>query len=100
MLRGRIAARPRPPATVRDLEIALLEEWNSIPQSLIDNLIASMAKRNAGVMRKRESQSNARLSSGGGVEVILEMSIRSAAFEKERKIYKSRDSSCNARPCS
>ncbi|GFV10061.1 hypothetical protein TNCV_1301891 [Trichonephila clavipes] len=41
----RIAARPRPPATVRDLENALLEEWNSIPQSLIDNLIASMANR-------------------------------------------------------
>ncbi|GFW48046.1 hypothetical protein TNCV_2402331 [Trichonephila clavipes] len=40
-----IAARPRPPATVRDLEIALLEEWNSIPQSLIDNFIASMANR-------------------------------------------------------
>ncbi|GFX80957.1 hypothetical protein TNCV_1909501 [Trichonephila clavipes] len=43
MLGRRIAARPRSPATVRDLEIALLEEWNSIPQSLIDNLIASMA---------------------------------------------------------
>ncbi|GFT48208.1 hypothetical protein TNCV_4022941 [Trichonephila clavipes] len=43
MLGRRIAARPRPPATVRDLEIALLEEWNSIPQSLINNLIASMA---------------------------------------------------------
>ncbi|GFU61960.1 hypothetical protein TNCV_4022451 [Trichonephila clavipes] len=43
MLGRRIAARPRPPATVRDLEIALLEEWNSIPQSLIYNLIASMA---------------------------------------------------------
>ncbi|GFY17991.1 transposable element Tcb2 transposase [Trichonephila clavipes] len=36
MIGRRIAARPRPPATVRDLEIALLEEWNSIPQSLID----------------------------------------------------------------
>ncbi|GFW58392.1 succinate--hydroxymethylglutarate CoA-transferase [Trichonephila clavipes] len=45
ILGRRIAARPRPPATVRDLEIALLEEWNSIPQSLIDNLIASMAKQ-------------------------------------------------------
>ncbi|GFW55916.1 transposable element Tcb2 transposase [Trichonephila clavipes] len=43
ILGRRIAARPRPPATVRELEIALLEEWNSIPQSLIDNLIASMA---------------------------------------------------------
>ncbi|GFT01131.1 transposable element Tcb2 transposase [Trichonephila clavipes] len=45
MLGRRIAARPRPPATVRDMEIALLEEWNSIPQSPIDNLIASMANR-------------------------------------------------------
>ncbi|GFU73331.1 transposable element Tcb1 transposase [Trichonephila clavipes] len=50
MLGRRIAARPRPPATVRDLEIALLEEWNSIPQSLIDNLIASMENRCAAVL--------------------------------------------------
>ncbi|GFT73973.1 transposable element Tcb2 transposase [Trichonephila clavipes] len=49
----RIAARPRPPATVRDLEIALLEEWNSIPQSLIDNLIASMTNRCAAVLAVR-----------------------------------------------
>ncbi|GFX05600.1 transposable element Tcb2 transposase [Trichonephila clavipes] len=49
----RIATRPRPPATVRDLEIALLEEWNSIPQSLIDNLIASMANRCAAVLAVR-----------------------------------------------
>ncbi|GFT62446.1 transposable element Tcb2 transposase [Trichonephila clavipes] len=55
MLRRRIAARPRHPATVRDLEIALLEEWNSIPQSLIDNLIASMANRCAAVLAVREN---------------------------------------------
>ncbi|GFV29918.1 transposable element Tcb2 transposase [Trichonephila clavipes] len=53
MLGRRIAARPRPPATVRDLEIALLEEWNSIPQSLIDNLIASMANRCAAILAVR-----------------------------------------------
>ncbi|GFV59803.1 transposable element Tc1 transposase [Trichonephila clavipes] len=53
MLGRRIAARPRPPATVRDLKIALLEEWNSIPQSLIDNLIASMASRCAAVLAVR-----------------------------------------------
>ncbi|GFU64743.1 transposable element Tcb2 transposase [Trichonephila clavipes] len=40
-------------ATVRDLEIALLEEWNSIPKSLIDNLIASMANRCAAVLAVR-----------------------------------------------
>ncbi|GFX89854.1 transposable element Tcb2 transposase [Trichonephila clavipes] len=53
MLGLRIAARPRPLATVRDLEIALLEEWNSIPQSLIDNLTASMANRCAAVLAVR-----------------------------------------------
>ncbi|GFX98412.1 transposable element Tcb1 transposase [Trichonephila clavipes] len=53
ILGRRIAARPRPPATVQDLEIALLEEWNSIPQSLIDNLIASMANRCAAVSAVR-----------------------------------------------
>ncbi|GFY23193.1 transposable element Tcb1 transposase [Trichonephila clavipes] len=53
ILGRRIAARPRPHATVRDLEIALLEKWNSIPQSLIDNLIASMANRCAAVLSVR-----------------------------------------------
>ncbi|GFX94522.1 transposable element Tcb2 transposase [Trichonephila clavipes] len=53
ILGRRIVARPRPPATVRDLEIALLEEWNSIPQSLIDNLIASMENRFAAVLAVR-----------------------------------------------
>ncbi|GFW66887.1 transposable element Tcb2 transposase [Trichonephila clavipes] len=53
MLGRRIAARPRPPATVRDLEIALLEEWNSIPQILIYNLIASMRNRCAAVLAVR-----------------------------------------------
>ncbi|GFV31315.1 transposable element Tcb2 transposase [Trichonephila clavipes] len=53
ILGRRIAARQRPPATVRDLEIALLEEWNSIPQSLIDKLIASMANRCAAVSAVR-----------------------------------------------
>ncbi|GFW38722.1 transposable element Tcb2 transposase [Trichonephila clavipes] len=53
MLGRRVAARPSPPATVRDLEIALLEEWNSIPQSLIDNLITSMAIRCAAVLAVR-----------------------------------------------
>ncbi|GFU78065.1 transposable element Tcb2 transposase [Trichonephila clavipes] len=53
MLGRRIAARPRPPATVQDLENPLFEEWNSIPQSLIDNLIASMANRCAAILAVR-----------------------------------------------
>ncbi|GFV98099.1 gag-pol [Trichonephila clavipes] len=63
ILGRRIAARPRSPATVRDLEIALLEEWNSIPQSLIDNLIASMANRRRSITcwgyRKRHGKGSA-----------------------------------------
>ncbi|GFV36284.1 transposable element Tcb2 transposase [Trichonephila clavipes] len=53
-----IAARPRPSATVRDLEIAILEEWNSVSQSLIDNLIASMANRCAAVLAVRRDHTS------------------------------------------
>ncbi|GFW22469.1 hypothetical protein TNCV_2170031 [Trichonephila clavipes] len=38
----RFAARSRPLDTVQNLEIQLRQEWNSMPQSLTDNLIASM----------------------------------------------------------
>ena len=53
MLGRRIAARPRPPFTLQELEIALLEVWNSIPQRLIDNLITSMANRCATILAVR-----------------------------------------------
>ena len=48
-----IAARPRPPFTLRDLDIALLEEWNCIPQTLIDTIIASMGNRCEAVLAVR-----------------------------------------------
>ena len=54
MLERRIVAIRRPPFTLRDLEIALLEEWNSIPQCLIDNIIASVENRCATVLAVRE----------------------------------------------
>ncbi|GFU98216.1 transposable element Tcb2 transposase [Trichonephila clavipes] len=54
ILGRRIAARPRPPATVRDLEIALLGGVEQYSQSLIDNFIASMANRCAAVLAVRE----------------------------------------------
>ncbi|GFT66510.1 transposable element Tcb2 transposase [Trichonephila clavipes] len=41
----RVAARLRPPVAVQQLKIALRQEWNSIPQSLIDNLKVSMLKK-------------------------------------------------------
>ncbi|GFY11065.1 transposable element Tcb2 transposase [Trichonephila clavipes] len=54
ILRQRVAARPRPPNTVQDLEIALRQEWNSIPQSLIDDLIASMLNKCGAVLAALE----------------------------------------------
>jgi transposase len=49
----RIAARPTPPLTHRELETALIEEWRGIPQNLLDNLIDSMPHRCAAVLAVR-----------------------------------------------
>lgn len=48
ILRRRIAAIPRPPFTTWDSKIALLEEWNSIPQSL---WITSSSQQKTGVQK-------------------------------------------------
>ncbi|GFU41525.1 transposable element Tc3 transposase [Trichonephila clavipes] len=40
-----LAARSLPPVTIRELRLALQEEWAAMPQQLIDTLILSMGKR-------------------------------------------------------
>ncbi|GFV51184.1 transposable element Tcb1 transposase [Trichonephila clavipes] len=40
-----LAARTLPPVTIRELQLALQDEWASIPQQLIDTLILSMGSR-------------------------------------------------------
>ncbi|GFU58464.1 transposable element Tc3 transposase [Trichonephila clavipes] len=45
MLGRRIAARQPPPACLPDFRRTLLDEWYSIPQDQIDNLILSMPSR-------------------------------------------------------
>ncbi|GFX77049.1 periostin [Trichonephila clavipes] len=45
MLGRRIAARQPPPTCLPELRRALLDEWCSIPQDQIDNLILSLPKR-------------------------------------------------------
>ena len=55
ILRQCIVARPMPPVTAQDLEITFLQEWNSIPQNLIDNLITSMANRYAALLAVQEN---------------------------------------------
>ncbi|GFW45244.1 hypothetical protein TNCV_4733521 [Trichonephila clavipes] len=50
LIRATHSARSLPSLTVRDVEIALLEELNGIPQSLIDNLIASMLNKCSAVL--------------------------------------------------
>ncbi|GFU92884.1 transposable element Tcb2 transposase [Trichonephila clavipes] len=41
----RLAARILPPVTIRELRLALQDEWAAIPQQLIDTLILSMGRR-------------------------------------------------------
>ncbi|GFX18759.1 transposable element Tcb1 transposase [Trichonephila clavipes] len=41
----RLAARTLPPVTIRELRLALQDEWAAIPQQLIDTLILSMSRR-------------------------------------------------------
>ncbi|GFT60100.1 transposable element Tcb1 transposase [Trichonephila clavipes] len=59
----RLAARTLPPVTIRELRLALQDEWAAMPQQLIDTLILSMgrrcetclAKRRAAFLSRRES---------------------------------------------
>ncbi|GFV11984.1 hypothetical protein TNCV_4389401 [Trichonephila clavipes] len=43
--RRRLAARTLPPVTIRELQLALQDEWAAMPQQLIDTLILSMGRR-------------------------------------------------------
>ncbi|GFV43282.1 hypothetical protein TNCV_9801 [Trichonephila clavipes] len=40
-----LAARTLPPVTIRELRLALQDEWAAMPQQLIDALILSMSRR-------------------------------------------------------
>ncbi|GFX45650.1 transposable element Tcb2 transposase [Trichonephila clavipes] len=44
-LGSRLAARTLPPVTIRELRLALQDEWAAMPQQLIDTLILSMGRR-------------------------------------------------------
>ncbi|GFV60574.1 transposable element Tcb2 transposase [Trichonephila clavipes] len=41
----RLAARTLPPVTIREVRLALQDEWAAMPQQLIDTLILSMGRR-------------------------------------------------------
>ncbi|GFV31798.1 transposable element Tcb2 transposase [Trichonephila clavipes] len=41
----RLAARTLPPLTIRELRLALQDEWAAMPQQLIETLILSMGRR-------------------------------------------------------
>ncbi|GFV40640.1 transposable element Tcb2 transposase [Trichonephila clavipes] len=45
VLGRRVAGRQPPPKTLQELETALLEEWDRIPQLVINSLIDSMPQR-------------------------------------------------------
>ncbi|GFT86899.1 transposable element Tcb1 transposase [Trichonephila clavipes] len=41
----RLSARTLPPVTIRELRLALQDEWAAMPQQLIDTLILNMGRR-------------------------------------------------------
>ncbi|GFV35757.1 transposable element Tcb2 transposase [Trichonephila clavipes] len=50
---GRVAGRQIPPTTLQELERALLEEWDRIPQLVINSLIDSMPQRCSALLAVR-----------------------------------------------
>lgn len=53
MLKRRLQARVHRPTTLRELEMALQEEWESIPQEYIARVIRSMPRRLNEIVRAR-----------------------------------------------
>ncbi|GFU26072.1 transposable element Tc1 transposase [Trichonephila clavipes] len=53
----RVAGRQPPPQTLQELERALLEEWDRIPQLVINSLIDSMPQRCSTLLAVRENHS-------------------------------------------
>ncbi|GFT34477.1 transposable element Tcb2 transposase [Trichonephila clavipes] len=49
----RLANRTLPPVTIRELRLALQDEWAAMPQQLIDTLILSMGRRCETCLAKR-----------------------------------------------
>ena len=45
VLDRRVRNRPQPPTTLQTLRLALMQEWNAIPQAEINRLILSMTRR-------------------------------------------------------
>ncbi|GFT43695.1 transposable element Tcb2 transposase [Trichonephila clavipes] len=51
----RLAARTLPPVTIRELRLALQDEWAAMPQQLIDTLILSMGRNETWHMARCET---------------------------------------------
>ncbi|GFX81091.1 transposable element Tcb2 transposase [Trichonephila clavipes] len=54
-LERRVAGRQPPPQTLQELERAILEEWDKIPQLVINSLIDSMPQRCSTLLAVREN---------------------------------------------
>ncbi|GFS74113.1 transposable element Tcb1 transposase [Trichonephila clavipes] len=60
-LRRRVAGRQPPPQTLQELERAILEEWDKIPQLVINSLIDSMPQRGSTSRTRRGPWAQAHL---------------------------------------
>jgi len=52
-LKRKVYARPHPAAKVQQLEDAVIEEWNAIPQAFIANFVQSMRHRCVALINAR-----------------------------------------------
>jgi len=52
-LKRKVYARPHPPVNVQQLEDAVIEAWNAIPQAFIANFVQSMRHRCVALINAR-----------------------------------------------
>jgi len=52
-LKKMVYARPHPPVNVQQLEDAVIEEWNAIPQAFTGNFVISMRHRCVALINAR-----------------------------------------------
>ncbi|GFX28695.1 transposable element Tcb2 transposase [Trichonephila clavipes] len=89
----RLAARTLPPVTIRELRLALQDEWAAMPQQLIDTLILSMTrpyelpKRSSQWITKRGGDSrNGEKNPQSGIECSSTESERASRHSRNKNL--------------
>ncbi|GFT45857.1 transposable element Tcb1 transposase [Trichonephila clavipes] len=81
----RFATRTLPPVTIRELRLALEDEWATMPQQLIDTLILSMCRRcehPAAMQHGKHTSSGSGLPTSWSILLYLIMNIALLVYNK------------------